>query len=322
MKKVAVVTGGNRGMGKETCRQLGEAGFEVVLTSRSVGDGKKATKELQKEGLNVVFHKLDVAKDEDVKKLANFVKKEYGKVDVVVNNAAAYIDGSTNSVLDLKTTILHKTLDVNLSGPLRIAKAFHRLFNKGGRLINISSTSGQLSTMSYGRSPAYGISKTALNALTVKLANALPNVSVNSVHPGWVRTKMGGKFAPRSVKKGVETAIWLATTPNPPTGKFLADKKEIDWEMKNKSNNCWKKKEEGQVDCNDLISCHCKKLIKFIECSARHNPYGCALESVIKNWAKANLKDSGTDLQTMLSRLTSQGYIVHFGNGYTSTGKL
>jgi NAD(P)-dependent dehydrogenase (short-subunit alcohol dehydrogenase family) len=234
-QKVAVVTGANRGMGFEASRQLAKKGYQVVLTSRDEAKGKAAAEKLQAEGLDVIFHPLDVTNDESSQKLAEFIDEQFGKLDVLVNNAAIYIDSQTggNSVFDAKIDTLRQTMETNVYGVLRVTQALIRLMQKQnyGRIVNVSSGAGQLTDMGSGV-PTYRISKTALNALTRILANELQgkNILVNSVCPGWVKTDMGGPNAPRTPEQGVDTIVWLATLPDgSATGSFFRDRQPIDW---------------------------------------------------------------------------------------------
>lgn len=231
-KKIAVVTGANRGIGFEVCRQLAEKGLKVVLTARDATKGKKAAGELQKVDLDVVFHQLNVADEGSIQVLAKYLKKEFGRVDVLVNNAGVYLDGR-KSIFKVDSNLVKRTMETNFLGPLFVSQAIFPLMKRDGRIINVSSHSGQisgrLSLTSTAQAPLYGISKASLNVLTIKLAGNLKGVKVNSVAPGRVRTDMGGRLAPRSVKKGAETIVWLATAAKVPSGKFLEDKKEIPW---------------------------------------------------------------------------------------------
>lgn len=231
-KKVAVVTGANRGIGLEVCQQLAEKGLKVVLTARDAIKGKKAADKLRKANLDVVFHQLDVTDEKSILVLAKYLKKKFGKIDVLVNNAGVSLDGR-KTVLNVDMGTVRKTLDINLLGPLRVSQVIAPLIRKRGIIINVSSEMGSLQWMEKmgGGYASYSISKTAVNAVTKKLSSALKQrgISVNSVHPGWVRTDMGGPQATKSVKKGAETIVWLATAAKVPTGKFLEDKKEIPW---------------------------------------------------------------------------------------------
>ncbi|KAB8321120.1 SDR family oxidoreductase [Tolypothrix campylonemoides VB511288] len=234
-QKVAVVTGGNRGLGFEASRQLAKKGYQVVLTSRDEAKGKAAAEKLQAEGLNVIFHPLDVTNNESSQQLANFIREQFGKLDVLVNNAAIYIDSQTggNSVFDAKIDTLRQTMETNVYGVLRVTQALIGLMQKQnyGRIVNVSSGAGQLTDMGSGI-PTYRISKTALNALTRIFSNELQgtNILVNSVCPGWVKTDMGGLNAPRTPEQGVDTIVWLATLPDgSATGGFFRDRQPIDW---------------------------------------------------------------------------------------------
>ncbi len=238
-QKLAVVTGANRGIGYEICRQLAQNGILVILTSRDEVKGKAACQKFEKEELPVIFHPLDVTVASSVNRLAIFIKKEYGRCDILVNNAGIFLDAHQSSgdtppsvfTTDLNT--LRQTMETNVYGPLLMCQALIPLMkqNNYGRIINLSSGLGQLSDMKGGFS-AYRISKTSLNALTRIFNDELKdcNILVNSMCPGWVKTDMGGPGAARPVSKGADTAIWLATLPdNGPRGKFFRDRKEIPW---------------------------------------------------------------------------------------------
>ena len=232
MKKIAVVTGGNKGIGFEVCKQLAEKGFHVMLTSRNSSKGKKAAKELQSNNLDVEYFKLDVTNKNDISKLAEFVKSKYKRLDVLVSNAGVDLETKTD-VTKTESNVSQKIFDTNVFGPLFLSQALYPLMKKGSRIVNVSSRSGQISgrmgLQSKMRSPIHVVSNFALNGLTVKLSHNSKGVLVNSASPGWVRTDMGGRIAPRSVTKGAETIVWLATAEKIPNGKFVHDKKVIDW---------------------------------------------------------------------------------------------
>ena len=216
-KKIAVVTGANRGLGFETCRQLAKQEIQVILTSRDEVKGNAAVEKLQAEGLNVLCRSLDVTNADSVEHLAQFIRNQFGKLDILVNNAGIakdFLDPSEGSVLKTKVSTLQETIETNLYGPLLLCQALIPLMkiNNYGRVVNVSSGAGQLADMATGF-PTYRISKTALNALTRIVANELEdtNILVNAVCPGWVRTDMGGPNAPRSLEQGVDTIVWLAT---------------------------------------------------------------------------------------------------------------
>ncbi|QSJ19430.1 SDR family oxidoreductase [Nostoc sp. UHCC 0702] len=234
-KKLAVITGGNRGLGFEASRQLAKKGYKVILTSRDEGKGKAAAEQLQNEGLDVIYHPLDVTSDDSSRQLAEFIDQEFGKLDVLINNAAIYIDtqAGSNSIFDVKLDTLQQTIETNVYGVLLVTQALIPLMKKQnyGRIVNVSSGAGQLTDMQGGY-PTYRISKTALNALTRIFASELKgtNILVNSVCPGWVKTDMGGPEAPRTPEQGVDTIVWLATfADGGPTGGFYRDRQLIDW---------------------------------------------------------------------------------------------
>jgi NAD(P)-dependent dehydrogenase (short-subunit alcohol dehydrogenase family) len=234
-QKVAVVTGGNRGLGFEASRQLAKQGYKVILTSRDEDKGKAAANKLQAEGLDVISYPLDVTSDDSSRNLAEFIRQQFGKLDVLVNNAGIYIDAQvgSNSILDTKIETLQTTIDTNVYGVVRVTQALIPLMKKQnyGRIVNVSSGMGQLTDME-GGSPGYRISKTALNAVTRIFATELrgTNILVNSVCPGWVKTDMGGSNAPRTPEQGVDTTVWLATLPDDgATGGFFRDRQPIDW---------------------------------------------------------------------------------------------
>jgi NAD(P)-dependent dehydrogenase (short-subunit alcohol dehydrogenase family) len=225
----ALVTGANKGIGFEIVKELAEIGFYTFLSARDKEKGNKAADELKKKNLPVEFLQMDVSDNESINKAAEEFKSKSKNLDVLVNNAAILIDEDNITKLELDT--FQKTLATNTVGPFLIIKGFIPFMKKGSRIINISSDSGSLYRMG-SKTPAYSISKTALNAVTRQFAASLKNkgIAVNSVHPGWVRTDMGGLIAPRSLKKGAETTLWLATeTPIEFTGKYLYDKKEMEW---------------------------------------------------------------------------------------------
>lgn len=234
-KKVAVVTGGNRGLGFETSRQLAKQGYQVILTSRDESKGHAAAQKLQDEGLDVQFYPLDVTSDVSSRQLAEFIRKQFGKLDVLVNNAGIYIDvqANSNKIVTAEIETLQNTFETNVYGVLRVTQVLIPLMKEQnyGRIVNVSSGMGQLTGME-GGSPGYRISKTALNALTRIFASELQgtNILVNSVCPGWVKTDMGGSEAPRTPEQGVDTIVWLATlSDGGATGGFFRDRQPIDW---------------------------------------------------------------------------------------------
>jgi NAD(P)-dependent dehydrogenase (short-subunit alcohol dehydrogenase family) len=232
-RQVAVVTGANRGIGLEICRQLARAGVHVVMTSRDVVKGKAAVRALAQQGLDIEFHQLDVTDAASIRALAADVERKYAAADILINNAGVMLDPRGSRLLDLRPATLQRTLETNLIGPLMLCQALLPAMRRKnyGRVVNLSSGLGQLSEMGSG-TPAYRISKTALNALTGTLACDLKgeNILVNAMSPGWVRTEMGGPSAPRGVDEGADTAVWLALLPDGgPSGGLFRDRKPIPW---------------------------------------------------------------------------------------------
>lgn len=232
-KLAALVTGGNRGIGFEVCRQLGRLGYRVLLTARHPDQGPEAAGTLSGEGLDVRFHPLDVTDEESLRALEKFVKQEFGRLDVLVNNAGIYLKGEDNSVMTLSLETLKRTLETNTFAPLRTCQMFIPLMrcNGYGRVVNVSSTMGQHARLR-DMSAAYRLSKATLNALTQMIASAVhdKDILVNACCPGWVRTEMGGPSAPRSIEQGADTVVWLATLPaGGPNGKFFQERQEIPW---------------------------------------------------------------------------------------------
>jgi NAD(P)-dependent dehydrogenase (short-subunit alcohol dehydrogenase family) len=229
--KTALVTGANKGIGREVARQLAVKGFHVFVGARNPEAGLKAADDIAKESGKVTFLKIDVADNSSVAAAASEFSKISDRLDVLVNNAGIIVDGD-DAILKITDEVLRKTLETNTLGALRVTRAFVPLLakSKGPRVINVSSGGGQLTGGADGWSPAYCISKTALNGITSQLAAALPKFAINSVCPGWVRTDMGGRGATRSVEEGADTVVWLASdAPQELTGKFLRDRKEIPW---------------------------------------------------------------------------------------------
>lgn len=228
MARVALVTGGNRGIGFESCRQLGAAGLTVVLTARLAADAQEAAARLRDEGLDVLAEQLDVTDAPGVRDCAGRLSAAGIEVDVLINNAGVY---PRQPILDVDEALVMQVFQVNLFGPLRACWAFvPAMVRRGyGRVVNVSSTLG---AFSHGIGPgAYGISKAALNALTCELAAEVRgDVKVNAADPGWVATRMGGPAARRSPEQGAATVLWLATLPaDGPTGGFFRDGRQISW---------------------------------------------------------------------------------------------
>jgi NAD(P)-dependent dehydrogenase (short-subunit alcohol dehydrogenase family) len=232
MQRLGIVTGTNRGIGFEVCRQLARLDYRVLLTSRDTAKGQASAQTLAEEGLPVLFHQLDVTNEASIAALRKFVVKEFGCLDVLVNNAGIYLKGD-NSVMTLSLDILQRTLETNLFGALRMCQTFIPLMRKNnyGRVVNVSSTMGQHAQM-HDMSAAYRLSKDALNALTQMIASSIhgKDILVNACYPGWVQTEMGGPHATRSLEEGADTIVWLATLPSGrPSSRFFKDRKRIEW---------------------------------------------------------------------------------------------
>jgi NAD(P)-dependent dehydrogenase (short-subunit alcohol dehydrogenase family) len=229
--KTALITGANKGIGFEVARQLGAKGFDVFVGARDSGKGREATETLRKGGANATFVPLDVSDAQSISLAVHTVSEAADHLDVLVNNAGVIVEGD-NAITQLDAETVTRTLQTNTLGPLLVAQAFLPLLSRSTapRIVNVSSGGGQLSDGMETWAPAYCLSKTALNAVTCLFAAALPDVSVNSVCPGWVRTDMGGANATRSVEEGADTIVWLATDADKKlTGKFFRDRKPIPW---------------------------------------------------------------------------------------------
>lgn len=224
-KKIALVTGANRGLGFETCKQLSQLGVTVLLTSRDPTKGEVAAKQLIDKGLDVIFYQLDVSDRSNIKDIFTKIENQFGRLDILINNAAILYD-KDQSTMNADLELVTKALTTNLFGPWLLCQAFVPLMEKNGygRIVNVSSGAASMHYME-GGTPAYGISKVALNALTRKLASELgrKNVLVNSVDPGWVATDMGGHGG-RPIEDGCRGIVWAAILPNNgPSGGFFHD---------------------------------------------------------------------------------------------------
>jgi NAD(P)-dependent dehydrogenase (short-subunit alcohol dehydrogenase family) len=228
LEKIALVTGANKGIGFEVARQLAAKGFRVFVGARNEKAGRAAA---QKIGPAATFLKIDVSGPASIREAAAELAKMVDHLDVLVNNAGVIVDGD-DAILKATPDQFETTMRTNTLGPLMVAQAFQPVLAKSSapRIINVSSSGGQLHDGADGWSPVYCISKTALNGVTSQLAAALPKFAVNSVCPGWVRTDMGGANATRSVEQGADGIVWLAAeAPQNLTGKFLQDRKVIPW---------------------------------------------------------------------------------------------
>ncbi len=224
--KTALVTGGNRGLGFEIARGLHEKGFLVIVTSRSAKKAKQAAAEI---GENTIPVELDQSKESSIKKAAKQISESIDQLDVVINNAGIM---GTKPLTEFDTEQVETVWRTNAFGPLLIIKHFKELLDRSShpRIINMSSGMGEIKGLQAGGYFAYRWSKWALNGLTLQLAADLPHrYFVAAMCPGWCQTDMGGQNAPRSAEQGADTAIWLATENNLPSGKFWRDRREIHW---------------------------------------------------------------------------------------------
>ncbi len=229
-----LITGANKGIGLECCRQLAKAGHRVILSARSAERGEKAVKELAAEGLKTEFLLLDTASEDSIRRAARELKSRIDALHVLINNAAV-LQTWEGSVLDVTAAELAETFNTNVIGPILLTQALLPLLEAGkpSRVINVSSRLGSIAEMGDGW-PGYGVSKAALNAATRKLAQALASrgISVNAASPGWVKTDMGGKGANLSLEQGGRNISRLVTeVPQKVTDKFLSEggEGEIAW---------------------------------------------------------------------------------------------
>src|SRR5690606_15636608 len=238
MPQIAIVTGANRGIGLEVSRQLAQLGHHVIMTARD-RKGAAAMQQLVAEGLDVELRKLDVNSTEDCQALARHVAENHKGVDVLVNNAGILPESFSDTSgrypanpLRVPPATVMEILNTNTLGPLRMIQAFAPLLRENARVVNVSSSMGQL-TGDFGNGHlGYRMSKTALNAVTKMFANVLApkNIKVNSVDPGWVRTDMGNENAPRSPAQGAASVVWAATRPpDGPSGGFFLDGERLEW---------------------------------------------------------------------------------------------
>lgn len=231
-QRIALVTGGNRGIGLEISRQLAKLGIRVLLGARDAAKGVAAARELASAGLPVEARELDVADDESIKECMSWIRNDLGRLDILVNNAGIMVeDDDTDPEQELQ--VVRDTMQTNVYGPLLLSRLVIPIMKsrRYGRIVNLSSGMGSLTEMGAGY-VAYRMSKAGINVVTRVLAAETQGMGilVNSVDPGWVRTDMGGRGASRTLYKGAETPVWLATVPDGgPTGGFFCDRKTIPW---------------------------------------------------------------------------------------------
>jgi NAD(P)-dependent dehydrogenase (short-subunit alcohol dehydrogenase family) len=232
MKRIILITGSNRGLGNATGLKLCELGHEVIFTSRNLKSLDETKAKVHDKGYTAGFYELDVKDKKSIQNLKTEIEKKYDHLDTLINNAGILNDRN-DSILDVDQTLVKDTMNTNLYSPLFMIQNFKDLIKKStnGIIVNISSVLGQLENMTTGM-PSYRISKCALNAITKVASEELKafNVKVNSIHPGWVRTDMGGSEASLSIDESVPGLVWAATLDQDgPTGKFFFNQKEIPW---------------------------------------------------------------------------------------------
>jgi len=243
MTKIALVTGANKGIGFETAKQLAQKNIKVLLGARNETEGKKAEATLRDLSLDVTYVKLDISNSADIVNVKNYIEGEYGALDILINNAAVFLDsawfGNNTETVSLQT--LRDTFDINYFGTVELTQALLPAIKKSesGRIVNISSVSSSFGVhldeahWLYALKPyAYSASKTALNQFTVFLAHALreTNIKVNAANPGWVQTSIGSDQAPLTPEEGAKTGVALALLDNNgPTGTFSQSGEPLLW---------------------------------------------------------------------------------------------
>jgi NAD(P)-dependent dehydrogenase (short-subunit alcohol dehydrogenase family) len=240
-KKVALISGANKGIGLETARQLGKLNVTVVVGARDLAKGEKAAEELKAEGVDARAVKLDVVDAADIAAVAQYLEDEFGVLDILINNAGTAFGESigANSILGLSEGDLRKTFDTNFFAVVNLTNAVLPLLRRSenGRIVNVSSILGSLTLHANGslgenKMFAYDASKTALNAYTIHLAQALKEtkIKVNSAHPGWVKTDLGTDAATLEVADGAKTEVMLATLgEDGPTGGYFHLGETLPW---------------------------------------------------------------------------------------------
>jgi NAD(P)-dependent dehydrogenase (short-subunit alcohol dehydrogenase family) len=229
MKRTVLVTGGNRGIGLAAARQLAESGLSVLLGSRDMKDGEEAAETLRRLGLDVTTVHVDLTDVATLEAAVEQIEQSGRSIDALINNAGVLHE---KPLLDLTDAEVADSIAVHVTGPIRLLRSLApKMVEHGyGRIVNVSSGWGAFAE-GLGGPGLYGVTKAALNALTVRLARELPDtVKVNAMCPGWVRTRMGGESATRTPEEGADTAVWLATLPDDgPSGGFFRDRKPIAW---------------------------------------------------------------------------------------------
>jgi len=240
-RKIALITGANKGIGFETARQLAQKQITVLLGARDNAKGESAAARLKSEGLDVHPIEIDVANEQSIGQAAERVEKEFGRLDILVNNAGTMLDDDKKKVSEQSLETWRRTFDTNLFGLIATTQAFLPLLRRSeaGRIVNLSSILGSITYHATPGSPvydfktaAYNVSKSAVNAYTVQLAYELKDskIKVNAAHPGWVKTEMGGEGATMEIPDGARTSVELATLNNDgPNGTFVHLGEPIPW---------------------------------------------------------------------------------------------
>jgi NAD(P)-dependent dehydrogenase (short-subunit alcohol dehydrogenase family) len=240
--KIALVTGANKGIGLETVRQLASQGFHVLLGARSADKGQAAIAALASEGITAEFLPIDVSSADSIAAAVKTVESKFGHLDVLINNAGVNFDPPETPIQETPAQIYRDTFDTNFFGLIETTQAFLPLIKKSpaGRIVNVSSILGSLSfhatpgspIYDFKGAPAYNVSKSAVNAYTLHLAYDLKDtpIKVNTIHPGWVKTEMGGEEAPMEIVDGAKTSVLLATLPEDgATGTYTHLGESLPW---------------------------------------------------------------------------------------------
>jgi len=241
-KKIALITGANKGIGFETARQLGQEGIIVLVGARDAKKGEAAAEKLRREKIEAHALTIDVSDAASIRKAANQVESDYGRLDILVNNAGVMVDDEKKKPSEQSLETWRKTFETNLFGLIATTQAFLPLLRKSeaGRIVNLSSILGSITFHAKPGSPiydsksytSYNVSKSAVNAYTVQLAYELKGtkIKVNAAHPGWVKTEMGGEGATMELGDGAKTSVALATLgPDGPNGAYIHMGESLPW---------------------------------------------------------------------------------------------
>ncbi len=237
-KKVAIISGANRGLGLAVSRALAFQGYHLILVGRREQELKELVEEFASVSQGASYQVVDFSQPPEVDRLLQWLKDEVDQIDVLINNAAVFLEGRTEppeirSALEVGAAVVEMSFRINALVPYQLMQAVAPIMKKQnyGRIVNVSSGMGGLNSMAGGW-PAYRSSKTALNAFTKIFAEELRpyNIKINSVCPGWVKTQMGGENAPRTLEEGIQGIIWAATLDDEgPSGGFFRDGRVIPW---------------------------------------------------------------------------------------------